>query len=428
MSGFFTLAETQSKTRTSGKLMSCAACGLYKEANTPRMKPYGEFAKKIMVLVGMPSERDDRLGIPLQDKYGATLRREFERRGLNFEKDILTIHSIACRASTALETASRAGKEILCCRQKVLSAIHKYQPKLIILVGELALQSVIGATWTKNLGTLAKWRGYTIPDKTLKAWVCPIFDPEYVLTQDSKEYRTVWKQDIDNALSKLNKPLPDYPDETNAVTILETEEDIIELLTEYLGRKFPFPLAFDFETTGLKPHFKMLHKIVCISMATNPNNAVVFTVPRTKRGRHLLKEVLQSDKIGKIAQNMKFEHTWTYNILGYEVRNWIWDTMLATHVLDNRPDVTGLKFQTYVNFGIAGYDTEVEQYLKGKDPKDSNSHNQLIGVLDGSISADVLKKVLYYCGLDSLFTFRLAMQQQYELTGGYVNANNTEPS
>ena len=410
MSGFFSLEETQSKTRTSGKIMSCAACGLYKNAHTPRMKPYGEFEKKIMVIGGMPTERDDRLGIPWQSKFGGMLKRELQRRGVNFEKDILSIHSLACHSSTPLETASALGKEILCCRQKVLSAILKYEPKLVLLVGDLALQSVIGAIWTKNLGTMAKWRGHTIPDETYKTWLCPIFDPEYVSVQDAKEYRTIWRQDIENALNKLDEPLPHYP-KADAVRILETESEIAEVLSELLGRKFPFSIAIDYETTGLKPHDTATHKIVCISLATNPEDAIVFRTPKSKRGLQLLKEVLQSEKIGKVAQNMKFEHTWTQNILGYEVKNWVWDTMLATHILDNRPDVTGLKFQTYVNFGVAGYDDAVAQYLRGEDPKNSNSVNALAG----DLPKEVWNKVLHYCGLDSLFTYRLATEQKRKI-------------
>ena len=48
------------------------------------MAPFGEFEKKIMVIGDMPSSRDDRVGKPWQDRFGTTLRREFERRGVGF--------------------------------------------------------------------------------------------------------------------------------------------------------------------------------------------------------------------------------------------------------------------------------------------------------------------------------------------------------
>jgi len=303
----------------------------------------------------------------------------------------------------------------------VLSTIEQYKPKVIILVGELALNSVIGSIWTKNLGGMNKWRGFTIPDRKYNTWICPIFHPEYIEAQDAQEYRTVWKQDLDRALNTVNMTIQAYPDEMKAVKIVESESELVGIFEEFLSRKFPFSIAIDYETTGLKPHDTSKHKIICMSMCSNPEDAIVFGMPKSKKGNRLLKEILQSDKIGKIAQNLKFEHTWTQNIMGYEVKNWIWDTMLATHILDNRPDISGLKIQTYINFGVSGYDDEVAPYLRGADDKDSNSMNKL---LDVPIGSDIWNKLLIYCGMDSLFTYRLASRQmRWIKQGGYIGCN-----
>lgn len=421
-SGFFSVEETKSKTRPSGnKAFSCASCGLYKDISSPRMAPFGEFEKKIMVIGDMPSSRDDRVGKPWQDRFGTTLRREFERRGVDLFKDCLNLFALSCYALGSKETTNPWTKEVQCCRRRVLSAIEQYKPKVIILVGELALNSVIGSIWTKNLGGMTKWRGFTIPDRKYNAWICPIFHPSYVEAQDAQEYRTVWKQDLDRALHTVDMSMQTYPDEMTAIKIVESESELVGIFEEFLSRKFPFPIAIDYETTGLKPHDTSKHKIICMSMCSNPEDAIVFGMPKSKKGNRLLKEILQSDKIGKIAQNLKFEHTWTQNILGYEVKNWIWDTMLATHILDNRPDITGLKIQTYINFGVAGYDDEVAPYLKGADDKDSNSMNKL---LDVPVGSDIWNKLLIYCGMDSLFTYRLATRQkQWIQQGGYIGCN-----
>ena len=95
-SGFFSVEETKSKTRPSGnKAFSCASCGLYKDISSPRMAPFGEFEKKIMVIGDMPSSRDDRVGKPWQDRFGTTLRREFERRGVDLFKDCLNLFALS---------------------------------------------------------------------------------------------------------------------------------------------------------------------------------------------------------------------------------------------------------------------------------------------------------------------------------------------
>ena len=149
-----------------------------------------------------------------------------------------------------------------------------------------------------------------------------------------------------------------------------------------------------------------------MSMCTDYGKVIVFPLPKSNRGKKLLQQILQSEKIGKIAQNLKFEHTWTFNILGYEIKNWVWDTMLATHILDNRPDITGLKFQTYAQFGIAGYEEETNPYIKSADPKNSNSTNKILELKEGT---PLWRKLLKYCGKDSLYTYKLAMMQMEKI-------------
>lgn len=422
-SGFFSIKETKSKTRPSGnKAFSCASCGLYKDIKSPRMAPFGDFEKQIMVIGDMPSSRDDNMGKPWQDRFGTTLRREFERRGIDLFKDCINLFALSCHTAGSKGIATPLTKEIQCCRRRVLTAIEQYKPKMVILVGELALNSVIGSIWTKNIGGLTKWRGFTIPDRKYNTWICPIFSPAFVEEQNALEYRTIWKQDLDRIINTLDTKIYPSPNESQFVRIIQAESELVKIFEELLSRKFPYPIAIDYETTGLKPHDTSKHKIVCMSICSSPEDVIAFSmVKKSRKAKLLLKSILQSDKISKIAQNLKFEHTWTYNILGYEVKNWAWDTMLATHILDNRPDISGLKFQTYVNFGVAGYDEEVEPYLKGEDKKNSNSINKLLSIPIGS---DLWKKVLIYCGEDSLFTYKLASKQKRWIQqGGEIGCN-----
>ncbi len=41
---------------------------------------------------------------------------------------------------------------------------------------------------------------------------------------------------------------------------------------------------------------------------------------------------------------MKYEDTWSREKLKQQGKGWLWDSMIAAHILDNRPGVTGLKF------------------------------------------------------------------------------------
>jgi len=269
-----------------------------------------------------------------------------------------------------------------------------------VMFGQQAVTSIIGQKWQSDLGTISKWRGWTIPDRDFNAWLCPTFHPSFV-ERGEKEIRTIWMQDLKQALSLVDTPLPPYEDETDKVEIVKD----LHFLDSLKG-----PVAFDYETTGLKPHDTSKHRIVCMSVCNDPQKAYAFMMPDDPDQLDCIRALLQGQR-GKIAQNMKFEHTWTYNALGYEVRHWIWDTMLATHIMDNRPDVCGLKFQVYVQFGLGDYSSDVAPFLKSKT-KDGNAVNQIDAL---TVSLTGKKKLLKYCGLDSLFEYRLAMKQMREL-------------
>jgi len=104
---------------------------------------------------------------------------------------------------------------------------------------------------------------------------------------------------------------------------------------------------------------------------------------------------------------MKFEEIWSAEILGQPVQNWGFDSMLAAHILDNRTGISGLKFQTYVNFGIIDYDSDINQYLKATRDG-ANSFNKVRELAETERGR---KKLLTYCALDSLYEYRLATKQ-----------------
>jgi len=109
-----------------------------------------------------------------------------------------------------------------------------------------------------------------------------------------------------------------------------------------------------------------------------------------------------------MSHNMKFEETWSVVRLRQPVQNWGWDSMQAAHVLDNRTGVTGLKFQTYVNFGVVDYASEVAPYLRAKD-NNGNAINRIMELVEMPGGKE---KLLEYCGLDAIYEHRLALIQQ----------------
>jgi len=402
MKSFFSSEDVKSVNMQDGKIASCASCGLYKYVLSPRMQPFGKFKKGILNLGEAPGEHEDKKGRQWQGKAGQRLQKAYRKLGIDLFEDCLNFNAVNCRPVDGKgNNRSPTNNEILCCRQRVLKVIEEYKPKVIVLFGQAALESVIGWRWTKQLGNISKWRGFTIPDQHFKAWLCPTFHPSYVeRQQDSPELETIWMKDLKRAIKKIDEPKwPTKPDEEKSVHFIDIED--LENIN------FGDTIAIDYETTGLKPYLKG-HKIVCASVASGEYSVSVFMVPEDSNRWEPLRKLLASKKIGKIAHNMKFEEMWSRGYLKQPVSNWVWDSMLAAHVIDNRSDITGLKFQTYIHFGEVGYDDQVSKYLQSHDPKNSNAFNKVESLIKTESGRNLLMK---YCALDSLFTFRLAQLQ-----------------
>jgi uracil-DNA glycosylase family 4 len=405
MKGFFNAEQVKSQSRPDGKTYSCVSCGLYKFADTPRMRPSGRFQKGILNIGGGINSLEDHSGKHWKGKAGRILKRTYAKFGIDLNKDCLNTTAVHCYSKNKPKPY-----EIQCCRKHVFKVINRYKPHVIMLFGDQALQSVIGSQWKKDLGNIDKWRGFCIPDRDLNAWICPVFHPSYVEKQsDFPEVRKVWEMDIENALAHVNIPFPDFPDEKSQIEYV-TDPNEVQVLFEKLQLGYYPVTCLDYETTGLKPHAR-LHKIVCCAVAVSENRVFSFMMPKKKKDRFLFCRYLQSENSMKMAANMKFEEAWSRVRLGTGIKPWIWDTLIAAHIIDNRTNILSLKFQSYVHFGIADYDSEVSPYLKGTDPKNANSMNRIYEFIERYSERDLLT----YCGMDALLEYKLAMLQMKQI-------------
>ena len=130
--------------------------------------------------------------------------------------------------------------------------------------------------------------------------------------------------------------------------------------------------AHDYETSG---HLSSDHRgyPTCISIAFQPGYAYVIPLAHKdsplRKGnkwkrvlKYIGRELIQNDRIVKVAHNFKFEHGWWLKY-GIRPRGVILDTMLMKYLLnEKRPhDLKSLAysfFPQYANYSIKGEDTE----------------------------------------------------------------------
>jgi len=387
---------------------TCSTCGLDQGCHTVNMKPHGKNKLDVVWVGEAPGEAEDELGKQWQGRVGRSLRKTLsEKFDFDLFRDAICINSVNCRPPN---NDTPDNQQIACCRKNVMKLIHKVKPKLIVTAGACATTSVIGDRWPKKI-YLNRWRGFTIPDRDLGAWVCPVFHQSYIerTKRDMPQVESIYLQDLERALDCLDRDFPRYQNEKDCIDILFDEHEIAARLVDILRDK-PEQIAFDYETTGLKPYAKG-HKIVCIGIATSKNRGFVFPMPRKKsRNFSRLVKILQHPDIPKMAHNIQYEDTWSRVLLGTTVRPWLWDSMVAAHIQDNRKGITGLKFQSFVQFGIADYASEITPFLEGTSKgKGINKFNKIMDLINKEPHGE--EKLMMYCGMDALLEYRLAMMQ-----------------
>lgn len=399
MKGFFTKQETQSKTRPSGRLHTCASCGLSVGVKTPKMKPFGNFKKKILNVGEAPGEFEDARGRQWQGPVGQRLQKAYKKLGIDLFEDCLNINAVNCRPTKDGNNRPPTNNEIAACRKIVLETVNKYKPEMIILLGGAALTSLIDYRWKNKAGGISRWRGWTIPDRDFNCWICPTFHPSYV-ERSEQEVETIWLQDLERFFNLIDAPLPGYKEPN-----IEIINNLIMLNKWNGAHANSLIVAIDYETTGLKPHATG-HRIVCAAVADSEDHCYVFELPSKRSELQPFLQLLSNPGVSKVAHNIKFEENWSVIRLKQPVENWTWDTMLMAHVLDNRSGVTGLKFQTYINFGVIDYASEVSSYIESAGG--GNTINRVHELLKKPSGKEML---LNYCGMDAVLTYRLAMKQ-----------------
>lgn len=370
---------------------TCVQCGLYKKCNSPKMNPTGKGKKGVLILAESPGTREDEEGIPLIGKAGQTLRRFLRKIDIDLDEDCVKFNAVNCHIEGKRDPKS---KEIDACRHRVLDLIKQIKPKMILLLGGSAVESLIGYRWKKNLDGISKWRGWTIPDRDFNCWICPTFHPSFIDRQTSGPVaEIIFQQDLIRAFSVLDTPIPYSGKEEDKVEIL-TASEAVRYLRQISTRGGT--TALDYETTGLKPH-KKGHEIYTAAICENFNHAVSFLM-NDEKVKQAMKYYLKNPKCKKIIANVPFEASWSKEILNTDIDGVLWDVLQSSHVLDNRPSITSVKFQAYVHLGIVDYASQIEWYLKA-DEKDGNAFNR--------IKSAPVQDILLYNGVDALVEYEL---------------------
>jgi uracil-DNA glycosylase family 4 len=356
-------------------ITKCASCGRLGSPDSPKLLHNGSGGKRILLVGSQPTKKDDETGTLANSSFWTRVELLLRSHNIHMLRDCWIMNSVACHG------ASPNPKHIECCNPALRKFIDDNNPRLILAFGMDATRALLD--WKKDFGGIQKWRGFTIPQS---CYVCPMFG-ELDFHEENEAVNTLFRMDFENALSMYGMEPPQISCE------VEVSDDI-----EYFMDK-PV-VAFDYETTGLKPDASG-HRIVSCSLSDG-DRTIAFMLDN--RNMERLKTFLVSD-VAKVAANMKFEEAWSRVYLGVKVKNWLHDTMLMSHVLDNRRGITSVKFQAYVRYGISDYDSEIAPFLKA-EVDNGNAFNRI-----DEIPVD---KLLEYNGMDAFIEYHVYQDQMKE--------------
>jgi len=267
-------------------------------------------------------------------------------------------------------------------------------------MGLAPLTLLIEDDFKKSVDIYSRWPGWQIPSVSLNAWICPLPDPIYILqTKDDEALLKVTRDYLAKGFAIDEKPEPLIIKDLEKEVELIIKPKLAYARLKDLYRKKGI-MAFDYETTGLKPE-NPKQEIVSCSFCYQGTDTFAFMWDR--RLEKIMKAILQKKELKKVASNLKYEERWSVSKLGTKVRGWHWDTMLAMHQLDNRRKITSIKFVAFVLLGVGNYDSDVEPYI------DAGGSNKLNRMKEAPV-----KDLLLYNGMDSLLEYK-AMEKQKEM-------------
>lgn len=391
MKGFF--AESESVELSGG----CMGCRLDRGCKSPKMPVTGRGRRGVLIVAEAPGKEEDERGTQLIGRAGQHLRKCLAKIGVDLDRDCWKTNAVCCRPP---DNAKPTMKQIACCRPNVLGALSELKPSVVLLLGQSALDSVVGHMQGQDVGSISRWVGWRIPCWTVGAWVCPTWHPSYLLREKEDPVLSLWfGRHLEAAISLEGRP----PEFRAKVRRIYDESEAADFLHE--AERLGGLVSFDYETNRLKPDQEDA-RIVSCGVCLEDGRTAAFTVGTVVVDP--LSELLKSKRVGKVGWNIKFEERWTRAVLGHGVRGWIHDGMIAAHMLDNRPGVTGAKFQAFVRLGVLPYDRVVGPLLKSVDARGRNR-----------IGEAKLEDLLLYNGMDAAVEFALARIQMEELKCGF---------
>ncbi len=341
-----------------------------------------------------PGKNEDRAGKPFVGKFGKVLRGILKNCGFDLDMVGFT-NSNRCWPGEGNRTPKR--KEIVACNPFLIEEIKRRKPKVVILLGAVASESILGNK------AITKTRGIVHDNEELGCKVIATFHPG-LISRQPKKFK-VWAEDLQLAKSLgeggdgLTKLHPGW--------VVATKMEIVKSTLSLVSKWKTIP-TLDIEYHGEPWEEDSL--LLMISFAFSPSFSVSIPVfksdsPFSQEEREeileMLKDALENRarlglKVG--AYNGNADMGWMKKRYGWKLPDLDRDPYLGEHLLyedSKNPKLSDLAIK-YTEYG--NYDAllrkllieEPEKYNPSKGGSYDNFPIELLGPYNAADSAVTL--------------------------------------
>ena len=386
------------------KIRDCATCGLQAGCRSPQMKMAGKGEMGIVVVGDWPSREDDLQGRPFAGRSAGLLKENFEQLGIDLYRDCWLTNAVQCKPPDSWETKqAKLWQE--CCASRLEHQLLSCKPTLILALGMEAVRNVLHPPSGLGL-SMELARGMSFPSLKYNSWVGCAWHPSWVM-KNLELRRSIFSKDILKALGDLGQPLnPQLTEEGNVkVTTLAEAAALFQTLK---GKR----VKMDYETNAIKPYRKD-PKIWCVSFAVDKDvgywlpleYGTYWSAAEKIAVYEMLKGLLCDRDTVKVIQNIAMEQVWSQVVLNTTIENVDNDTMITSHVIDERKGKTTQSANGFQSEGRGISSLEFQVYqLTGHTYKD------MVDV--ENIGAEPESRVVPYSCWDSRYTAWIDSRQK----------------
>lgn len=299
----------------------CSSCIL--NGSSIKVPDYGKTSSGVVFVGEAPAHEELIAKKPFVGESGRLLNKVLSVVGINRDETVIA-NSIKCK----LPKLSKKNIRVVLdnCRGFLQNTLIKSKPKLIILLGDIALKQVL----RKNT-TISKVRGKILWNEEFNCYILPTYHPAYVLRWSRKEYPYI-SPDTMNGVEfaflndlKLAKEFMDSNFTPKKHFIETANYNLFHTKDLPLFSKGVFAFDVEWNTNG---------EVIGISFSNEPNNALVY-IPYTSKNcrKHILK-LLTNEKTIKVVANRPIDELMLYKTHGIKVNGVIHDVFLMAHLVD----------------------------------------------------------------------------------------------